>query len=148
MRRFWIDYSAGGNVEGVLHLASGCRRPGVPGAIGRTAWIRGRGVRLICLLALVAFTLPVTAFAQWSMTKTEHDWQLSIGGYSFGLVQKAHYFTSRDVPTYRQTTICLGPLGSATTRLQAPYIAAALILLVAAGVAFPAMSRLRGKEES
>jgi hypothetical protein len=88
------------------------------------------------LLVTLAFcSLPSAAHGQWASACTEHDWRVTIGGRSFGLVQKSVYTVSLSLPGCRYTTIYLGPVGTTTTRLRAPYVAAAPLLpLGAAGI--------------
>lgn len=90
--------------------------------------------RLLLLAASIG-AWPGFANAQWATSKTEHDWRLTIGESSYGLVQTAVYMSSTEHEDYRTTTIHLGPWSTSTTRFRAPQIAgAALFLLVVAGV--------------
>lgn len=117
----------------------GRHRRGVSEATGAGRWAtstRMRKMRLFLLLALV-WALPVATHAQWLYTKTEHDWRLTIGGYSFGLVQKAIHTYTLNQPSYRETTIYLGPVYTTTRRCRAPCVAA--LLLLPAGTAGAAL---------
>lgn len=110
--------------------------------------IRMHRMRQLLLIILAVCALPVVAHAQDGyfhyFRRTEHDWRVSIGGSSFGLLQETIY---NGVPIGRETTIYCGPLGKTTTRLRAPYIAVVLLLPVAAaGVLL--VRGLSGKNES
>jgi hypothetical protein len=64
----------------------------------------------------------------------EHDWRLVVGGYDFGLVQQALYVdNTQNRLIRRETTICVGRFGETTTRLRAPLIALAWLLLPGVG---------------
>src|SRR6266571_8694324 len=87
-----------------------------------------RKIRQVLLVALVMFAWPMAAHAQWGISYNEHDWRITVGAKSYGLVQKFSSFTSVTNGT-RQTTIYLGPYAT-TTRLRAPWVAAVLLLPV------------------
>ena len=109
---------------------------------------RMRKIRQLFLISLAVCVLPVAAHAQWASSKTEHDWRLSIGGHSFGLVQQAVYTVSLGSPSYRRTTIYLGPFYTTTTRFRAPWLAVVLLLPVGAAGVFVLARLLPGKRES
>lgn len=91
----------------------------------------GSSVRRLLLVALVVCALPVGAQAQWASSRKEHDWRISIGDCSFGLVQEVVYTISLTQGN-RHTTVYFGPYSWTTGRFQAKHIATAA--LVAAGV--------------
>ena len=111
--------------------------PGNPGMNRRrlnTGWAastRMRQIRHLLLVTLVVCALPIAAHAQWATSSNEHDWRLTIGGNSYGLLQRVTYFASYGVGGIRTTTICLGPY-TANTRLPAAYVAAMMFLPVGA----------------
>ena len=90
-----------------------------------------RKIRQLLLVTLVVCALPMVAHAQWASSQTEHDWRLNIAGHSFGLVQQAIYTVSLSYPSYRTTTIYLGPYTTAT-RIPAAYAAGMMLLPVGA----------------
>jgi hypothetical protein len=104
-------------------------------------------MRRLFLVGMAVCALPVAAQAQWASSRTEHDWRLSIRGYSFGLVQQAVYTASLAQPSFRQTTVYLGPLGSRTTSHRAAYLVTVVLVPAAAAVALLVMSVLRQKRE-
>jgi len=94
-------------------------------------------VRHLMLATCLMFAWPGILSAQWAATRTEHDWQLTIGGSSIGLVQRAVYFVNLAEVNHRETTIYLGPFPSITTRFRAGPIAGALLAVVGIMAAFP-----------
>ena len=74
---------------------------------------------------------PDAAQYRLATSSNEHDWRLTIGGNSYGLLQRVTYFASYGVGGIRTTTICLGPY-TANTRLPAAYVAAMMFLPVGA----------------
>jgi hypothetical protein len=93
--------------------------------------------RQLLLAAGLIFAWPGILSAQWAATRIEHDWQLTVGGSSVGLVQKAVYFVDLTEVNHRETTIYLGPFPSITTRFRAGPIAIAMFAVVGFMAAFP-----------
>jgi hypothetical protein len=101
-------------------------------------------IRQLFLTALVLCALTVEAHAQWASSSTEHDWRIAVGGCSFGIVQQAVYTISLSFPSSRHTTIYFGPVGTITTRFEAPFVAVVLLLPVGATAAFLVTRLLSG----
>jgi len=93
--------------------------------------------RQLLLATCLMFVSPGILSAQWAATRIEHDWQLTVGGSSVGLVQKAVYFVDLTEVNHRETTIYLGPFPSITTRFRAGQIAVAMLAVVGVLTAFP-----------
>ena len=94
-------------------------------------------VRQLLLATCFIFAWPGIVSAQWAATRIEHDWQLTIGGSSVGLVQKAVYFVNLTEVNHRETTVYLGPFPSITTRFRAGQIAGAVLVAGGMIAAFP-----------
>ncbi len=47
--------------------------------------------RALFLAAFLVGASPIAAEAQWASFRIEHDWRLTLGDNSFGLVQTAVY---------------------------------------------------------
>ena len=86
-------------------------------------------MRQSLVVALVAFALPLAAHAQWASSLIEHEWLITIGGNSYGLVQRVT--DSAGVRRERTTTVCLGSY-TTTTRVRAAYLALLMLLPVGA----------------
>jgi hypothetical protein len=105
-------------------------------------------MRTLFLTTFILCALSAAAEAQWATSRIEHDWRLTVGESSFGLVQTAVYMTDLEHVNHRVTTIHLGPFVTTTTRFRAPQIAAAvLLLLAAAGGAFVVHRASRGAKK-
>ena len=89
----------------------------------RNICVRFNGVFLV---ALAVITCPMAAHAQWGISYNEHDWRITVGGKSYGLVQEFCSFTSI-TNGFRQTTIYFGPYTTAT-RFRAPWVTVVLLL--------------------
>ena len=93
-------------------------------------------VRHLVLAACLVCAWPGIASAQWASTRIEHDWRMTIGGSSIGLVQRAVYFVDLDHVNHRETIIYLGPFSTITTRFRADHIAVATLAVVGMIAAF------------
>src|SRR5579871_6367716 len=93
-------------------------------------------VRQLVLATCLMFAWPGIVSAQWATTRIEHDWCVTIGGSSIGLVQRAVYFVDLTHVSQRETIIYLGPFPSVTTRFRANQIAVATLAAVGTITAF------------
>lgn len=84
-------------------------------------------MRHLVLATFVTCAWPFAAHAQWAASRIEHDWCLTIGNQSFGLVQTAVYITDLEHVNHRETTLRLGSFAATSTR----YRADAVVLIVA-----------------
>jgi hypothetical protein len=100
-----------------------------------------RKFRPLLSVTLLVRVLPIAAYGQWARGRVEHDWRFAVGGYSFGLVQRATDTTGQDWGWCRTTTICLGPY-TITTHFRAAYVAMVPLLPIGAGGVL-LMTRLR-----
>src|SRR5689334_15735390 len=90
-----------------------------------------RIIRLLLTAMILVGAIPQTANAQSFSSYIEHDWRVTIGGNSYGLVQEVLMPFG-----LRTTAICVGR-HAFTTRLRAPSVAAfGLMLLAGAGLYF------------
>jgi len=85
-------------------------------------------VRHYFLMTLLVCASPFVAHAQWAATITEHDWQVTVGRHSYGLVEMVTYVGARIGGT-RRTTICVGRY-TAETRIPAACVATVILLPV------------------
>ena len=91
-----------------------------------------RKFRKLLLVTLFVCVLPAAAHGQWARGRIEHDWRVAVGGYSYGLVQRASDTTGQDWGWCRTTTIYLGPY-TTTTHFRAAHVAMVLLLPIGAG---------------
>ncbi len=96
------------------------------------------------VLILAVCTMPLAAQAQWATGHTEHDWRISVGANSYGLLQEEVY-TIDLVHGTRITTIYFGSRTWTTTRFRADDIAALSLLIVGAVGALSLKKLLSGK---
>ena|ERR1035437_2827308 len=101
-------------------------------------------IRQLLFVILVVCAMPIAAQAQWAFSRTEHDWRISVGANSYGLLQQEVY-TIDLVHGTRITTIYFGSHTWATTRFRADYIAALSLLIVGTVVVLSLKRLLSGK---
>jgi len=85
-----------------------------------------RRIQRYVLASVLLCASPFGAGAQWAATVTEHDWQLTIAGRPYGLVQQVQYVGARIGGT-RMTTLYLGTY-TANTRAPAAWVATMILL--------------------
>jgi len=90
--------------------------------------MRMRRIRHCFLMSLLVCASPFVAHAQWAATITEHDWRLTVGGHSYGVVERVRYVGVR-LGGKRTTTIYVGRY-TAETRLPAALVATVTLLPV------------------
>ncbi|SRR6266540_362545 len=101
-------------------------------------------IRQCFLVILAAFAMPIAAHAQWATSRTEHDWRVSVGVNSYGLLQQEVY-TIDLVHGYRVTTIYFGSHTRSTTRFRADYVAVVTLLIVGTAGVLSSKKLLSGK---